>query len=113
MIRFPEVYYPCLCEEEKGAIQVVFDSFVPTFFVVPTAPVTAWYASLSTNFDRRQELFEIMFQVTRIDVEIDPMFPPVECYSGFWEYYITWLLYPPIADDFDDTHCRAYEYGQV
>lgn len=108
----PELYYPCLCEEEKGAIQVVFDNWIPTFFVVGVQPVTDWYNSLSTNFVGRQELWEKMFDVTREEIEIDPMLPPVEVYNGFYPYYFTWLFYPPIADDFDDTHCRPYEYSQ-
>lgn len=92
---------------------MIFDGWIPTFFVVPVSPVTEWYASLSTNFDLRQTLFETMFAVTREEIEIFPELPPVECYVGFYEYYLTWLLYPPIANDFDDTHCRMYEYSQI
>lgn len=54
-----------------------------------------------------------MFDVVKEDIVIVEGFDPVLCYVGFWEFYLTWILYGPINGGTDDTHCRIYEYGQT
>lgn len=107
----PDLYFPCLAPLEKAAIRAVYDAFVPTYFVVPVADVDALYAGSSDNFDGRQQAFENMFDVTRVEVEIFPGLPEVLCYSGFYEFYLTWLLYDPIAYDTPGPACRQFDYS--
>jgi len=109
----PEQYFPCFAYVEKQAVWAVYNSFVPLYFVVPCAPVDAVYAASELNFEGRQEAFENMFRVTREEIEIVEGFPPVECYVGFWEYYITWLLYPPISDGTPYVPCFQNDYSNV
>ena len=113
MLLAPEWYFPCLGYPEREAIKLVFDSFVPLYFVVPCAPVDNYYAGLAINFDGRQQAWENMFGVVRREVEIDPLFPPVECYIGFYTFYLTWLLYDPICCDGLRPDCRQDDYSPV
>lgn len=92
-------------------MRLVYDSFVPLYFVVPTAPIDDYYASCPVNFLGRQELFENMFRVTRSEEVIVEGFPPVEVYVGFYAFYLSWLLYPPIADHATPPDCRQYNYS--
>jgi len=108
----PEAYFPCLAPPEQGAVRVVYASFVPTYFVVPVQPVIDWYASNSFGFDDRITFFETMFRVIREEVEIFPGVDPVLCYIGFNAFYLSWLLYDPIALGTSPPPCRLYEYGQ-
>lgn len=98
---------------EQGAIKVVYNAFVPTFFVIPVQPVTDWYTGRFDNFPGRQEAFENMFQVHQEEIEIDPLFPPVNCYVGFYVYYIGWALYDPIAYDEPSPRCFVDDYSSV
>jgi hypothetical protein len=98
---------------EREAIQLVFDSFVPTFFVVPTEPVDDYYAGLAIDFDGRQEAWENMFEVTREEIEIIEGLPPVMCYVGFYEFYLTWFLYEPICCGGLRPECRQDDYSPV
>lgn len=109
----PADYFPCLAPLEKAAIRLVYASFVPTYFVVPCGPVDDLYAASPYNFPDRQWAFEHTFEVTREEVEIFPGLPTVLCYSGFYEYYLTWLLYDPIAYGTAPPACRQYDYSPV
>lgn len=109
-MRLPDAYYPCLASEEKGAIQLVYASFVPTYYVVPVAPITAYFESLTNYFPRRQELFEIAFRVTRDTVEVPPLPGPIEVYFGFYEYYLSWIVYDPIAIGSASRSCEIKSY---
>jgi len=109
----PDKYFPCLAPLEQAAIRVVYDSFVPLYFVVPTAPVDALYAGSPENFDGRQAAFENMFRVTRSEEVIIPGTDPIEVYTGFYTFYITWLLYDPIAFDTTPPPCFQNVYSNV
>lgn len=108
----PNEYYPCLAYPERDAIRIIYDSFVPLYFVVPCQPVDEYYASCPINFEGRQANFEHMFGVVREEVEILPGEPPVECYVGFYTFYITWLLYDPICCGGARPDCFIFDYSE-
>jgi len=109
----PELYFPCLGYPERDAIKIVYDSFVPLYFVVPTAPVDDYYASLAINFDGRQQAWENMFEVLREEITIVEGEPPVMCYVGFYDFYLSWLLYDPICCGGLRPDCRQDDYSPV
>jgi hypothetical protein len=93
----PELYFPCLAPLEQGAIRLIFTSWIPTYVVIPVYAIDAYFDASPYNWDLRQSYFENMFGVTRDTVTL-PGFPePVEVYIGFYEFYLSWILYDPIA----------------
>ena len=113
MNRPPEVYFPCLAHEEQSACKLAYASVVPPYvFVIPCAPLDAYFASLTTNWTDRQKWWEDMFHFRRITIEPVPGFE-AEVYTDLYGFLSDWLLYPPINGGTDDTRCRMYEYSQV
>jgi len=89
---------------------LAYASVVPPYiFVIPCAPIDAFYAASPVNFDLRQQWWEEMFHFTRHDLEIVPGVT-VEVYYDLYGFLQDWLLYEPINGGTDDTHCRQYEY---
>lgn len=109
-MRPPDAYFPCLAPEEQGAVRLVYSSFVPTYYVVPVAPITAYFESLANNFPGRQALFELAFRVTKDTVEVPPLPEPIEVYFGFYEFYLSWILYDPIAYGTAPRNCEIKIY---
>jgi hypothetical protein len=109
----PDRYFPCLSFVEREAIQLVYDSFVPLYFVVPCAPIDDYYAASPYNFDGRQAAFEHMFGVVREDVVIVEGTEAIPCYVGFYDFYLTWLLYDPICCGGTRPDCRQDDYSPV
>lgn len=106
----PDDYYPCLAPEEQGACRLAFASVVPPYvFVIPCAPLDAYYASLTTNFDLRQPNWEAMFHFVRITIEVVPAVER-EVYTDLYGFLSDWALYNPINGGTDTTHCRPFEY---
>lgn len=113
MNLLPEQYFPCLSPEEQGACQRFFANVVPPYvFVSPKAPIDAYYASLSTNFDGRQEFWETMFRfgVTEIDIGMGVM---VDVYTDPYGFLSDWVLYDPVNGGTNDTRCRQFEYTPI
>lgn len=113
MPLLPDQYFPCLAYVEREAIKIVYASFVPTFFVCPCKPVDDYYAAHPLNFEGRQQAFESMFQVLREEVEIFEGLPPVECYIGFYTFFVGWGFYDPICCGGLRPDCRQDDYSPV
>lgn len=109
----PELYYPCLAPTEQAACRLAYASVVPPYvFVIPCAPLDAFYSGSPVNFDGRQEAWENMFGFVRITIEIVPGVEE-EVYTDLYGFLQDWLLYDPINGGTDDTHCRQNEYTPI
>lgn len=86
---------------------------MPLYFVVPCRPIDDYYAACPINFDGRQQAWENMFKVIREEFEIVPGEPPIECYVGFWEFYLDWILYDPICCGGLRPDCFIDDYSNI
>jgi hypothetical protein len=109
----PTLYFPCLAPIEQEAIRLVYSLHIPTYFVIPAQPIVDYFMSVGDDGAWRLANFENMFQVTKSEETIPPFDFPILVYSGFYEYYLTWIIYDPIAYGTTPPACRMYEYSQV
>lgn len=109
----PEEYFPCFAIEEQGATRLAFDSVVPPYiFVIPKDVIDSYYASLSTNFDGRQEFWASMFRFVVTEIEIVPGVM-VDVYTDPYGFLFDWQLYNPICCGGVPDHCEIDDYGRL
>ena len=107
------LYYKCLAPEEKGAVRYAYESIVPPYiYVIPKAPMDAYFDGLANNFDGRQELWQNMFRFGITTIEIIPGVE-VEVYTDGMGFTDQWRMWFVTHDDWPDDPCRMFDYSEV